>query len=72
MSLIKHFSKNQEKRLEILLYWVSLGKSNNQDKETQDFDQIIATQRRNIMKSSSFRQAFQLFPLKFSLRTNKT
>ena len=55
----------------MLLNWVSLDKSNNQDKETQDFNQIIATQRKNIMKSLSFRQAFHLFLLKFSLRTNK-
>ena len=65
------FPMKTRKRLKILLYWVNLSKSNNQDKETQDFDQIIATQRRKLITYSSFRQAFRLFLLKFSLRTNK-
>ena len=31
-----------------------LSKSNNQDKETQDLDQSIATQRKKLITSSSF------------------
>ena len=65
------WSNISHKNMKIVRNFTILGKKYlYHHEETQDFDQIIGTQWKKLMKSLDFRQVFQLCLLKFKLWIN--